>query len=176
MDHKLLHKCDVDCSAYTINAGADITVGTETVTGKGSADINLSLGGYTASDITTNSSSCTFKAGTTWTCSNLVPGVHIVAFAANKDGESKMSMFYAWDWEHLEQGKQALSILVKPHASRLRQGPLQSSMPARLRRPYLPFAVRPAIAAGCQTIDVVKISVTSARAVQHVEAAAGSLP
>jgi hypothetical protein len=76
-----------DCSAYTINAGAAITVGTDALTGKGTADISLSLGSYTASDITTNSTRCTFKAGTTWACSGLDTGDTSVTFAANKAGE-----------------------------------------------------------------------------------------
>jgi hypothetical protein len=75
------------CSIYSIDAGPDIVVGTDPATGKATTDITLTLGGYTASDITTNNVNCTLKTGTTWTCRNLVAGDTVVTFAGNKAGE-----------------------------------------------------------------------------------------
>ncbi|KIY97085.1 hypothetical protein MNEG_10878, partial [Monoraphidium neglectum] len=69
-----------------IDAGPDIVVGTDPATGKATTDITLTLGGYTASDITTNNVNCTLKTGTTWTCRNLVAGDTVVTFAGNKAG------------------------------------------------------------------------------------------
>jgi hypothetical protein len=75
------------CRAYTVNAGADLSVGADTTTGKGTADITLTLGGYAAGDITPSNVNCALKSGTTWTCRNLVAGNNVITFTGNKAGE-----------------------------------------------------------------------------------------
>jgi hypothetical protein len=70
-----------------LDAGPDLTVEPDAVTGTGSTDVTLTLGSYPASDVTVDNANCTFKTGTTWTCRNLVAGDTVVTFSVTYAGE-----------------------------------------------------------------------------------------